>query len=738
MHRSGTSLVAQLLYRCGLSMGTEDIFLPQTEENPSGYWEIGALAKFNDTLLEQLGGSWDEVPRRLYAADWLEDLDLQSLHAWALELISSIVADDRPWGWKDPRNSILLPFWRTLYPELKLIICLRNPLEVAFSLSRRLWAASSFQDSLTLWRDYYDLLWANMDQDNTIVTHYESYFWKPEQELARICDFTGLSPEADQIEQSAERSIDPLQYRCIATERMLAEHEALPPRLLDLYNLFKGIAGEVFQACLADAGYQKRKRKALPVRNFMASIAALDEASERIDSLERSIADYQARYPHSDRRSQVIHSPSLVDQELKSLESEHAQTVDRLQRLEAKVQQATDGVALLRSSLLGRIRILRYRLGRLPRRFAIKLRSLVRTGRLDGEVSAEGLFDEAWYLGQRFDVAAACIDGFWHYSKIGWREGSDPSPYFNVDYYLSSNLDVEAAGMEPLDHYSRQGWQEGRNPSPYFDVNYYLSTSLSGSSQRSEPLSHYVKKGWKQGCNPNPYFDVAYYLAENPDVADAGMEPLRHYMHYGWKEGRNPSPKFDVDWYLLDNPDVSVSGEEPLAHYSQSGSYEGRMPTPFQLGLAGAEKDEGGFLRQWRILRPGALAEKRKKVAETGLFDRDWYELAYPDVHASGMDPLDHYVKFGAREGRNPNPLFNTKIYLHAQPQDLLPEDALVHFYQSGRASTPGAYRSPDVLVSLQQSYQRRTKTDLLADRRSGEKHFAVYLQCGAGYVNHA
>ena len=40
------------------------------------------------------------------------------------------------WGWKDPRNSLTLPFWQDLLPGLKTLIMVRNPLEVAHSMKR--------------------------------------------------------------------------------------------------------------------------------------------------------------------------------------------------------------------------------------------------------------------------------------------------------------------------------------------------------------------------------------------------------------------------------------------------------------------------------------------------------------------------------------------------------------------------------------------------------------------------
>ena len=38
------------------------------------------------------------------------------------------------WGWKDPRNSLTLPFWQELLPDFEMLIMVRNPLEVAYSM----------------------------------------------------------------------------------------------------------------------------------------------------------------------------------------------------------------------------------------------------------------------------------------------------------------------------------------------------------------------------------------------------------------------------------------------------------------------------------------------------------------------------------------------------------------------------------------------------------------------------
>lgn len=49
-----------------------------------------------------------------------------------------------------------------------------------------------------------------------------------------------------------------------------------------------------------------------------------------------------------------------------------------------------------------------------------------------------------------------------------------------------------------------------------------------------------------------------------------------------------------------------------------------------------------------------ALAAGVKALNRLGLVDAHWYKKAYPDVAASGMDPVRHYLRHGCLEGRDP------------------------------------------------------------------------------------
>lgn len=56
-------------------------------------------------------------------------------------------------------------------------------------------------------------------------------------------------------------------------------------------------------------------------------------------------------------------------------------------------------------------------------------------------------------------------------------------------------------------------------------------------------------------------------------------------------------------------------------------------------------------------------------LSRSPLFDPAWYLEAYPDVAAAGNDPVDHFLRFGAMELRNPGPGFDTAAYVSAHPE---------------------------------------------------------------------
>jgi hypothetical protein len=90
----------------------------------------------------------------------------------------------------------------------------------------------------------------------------------------------------------------------------------------------------------------------------------------------------------------------------------------------------------------------------------------------------------------------------------------------------------------------------------------------------------------------------------------------------------------------------------------------------------------------WPRRRRGRL-DRRTRATYSGHFDFAWYLATNPDVATARLDPLQHYVEYGWREGRRPNGDFCPVHYLAQHPDAAKAgEDPLLHAIRSGR-STP-------------------------------------------------
>ena len=88
------------------------------------------------------------------------------------------------------------------------------------------------------------------------------------------------------------------------------------------------------------------------------------------------------------------------------------------------------------------------------------------------------------------------------------------------------------------------------------------------------------------------------------------------------------------------------------------------------------------------VLRERIVTRKLgKAIANSGLFDERFYLTQYPDVRLSGIPPLEHFLRYGALDGRDPSPHFSTSQYL-AQNSDVAESglNPLVHYLRHGVA----------------------------------------------------
>lgn len=193
-------------------------------------------------------------------------------------------------------------------------------------------------------------------------------------------------------------------------------------------------------------------------------------------------------------------------------------------------------------------------------------------------------------------------------------------------------------------------------------------------------------------------FDVRWYLEHYPDVADTGVDPVMHYVRNGAAESRNPSAWFDTAFYLGQNPDVAATGMNPFRHYVEFGSKEERATRAQHTG-----RNARTSIRQYEAAPPGL--SDAKIIDSSRAFDPAYYLKMNPDVAASGMDPLDHFCKFGHWELRNPSAGFDSTWYwLMYQAASDSEGNPLAHYLVSGRKQAMEIRAAGKLSIEEQQS----------------------------------
>ena len=251
MHRSGTSMVSELLDELGLFVGRE-----LQDDHESTYF-----LDLNEQLFARVGAAWD---RPLPVLDFLacDDAVRMTVDALAADLSSrrirpflgqrtTLAAYDRPWGWKDPRTILTLPLWLRLFPTAKLVYIIRNGVDVTKSLmvrERQLLATRlerfdarlakrssrtaldragykgsprclSLQGGFDLWAEYVAAAERHLDGLSNPVhrVRYEDVLQEPTHHLPALARFCGLDETSDRIAKAAAQ-IDGTRAMAFATD----------------------------------------------------------------------------------------------------------------------------------------------------------------------------------------------------------------------------------------------------------------------------------------------------------------------------------------------------------------------------------------------------------------------------------------------------------------------------------------------------------------------------------------
>jgi GT2 family glycosyltransferase len=165
-----------------------------------------------------------------------------------------------------------------------------------------------------------------VNPDQLIVTHYDTYFYRPHEELRRVIDWLELGVDQETI-QRATASINREHKHQIALQPVLSKNSKAA---IQYYKAFCALAGPVYQAMVADSTYQlgavetiarslSMKVEALQQKHsitevsLVEAVAQLETERTRTASLQAERTELSRRYERDSTRVNAQLADALLD-----------------------------------------------------------------------------------------------------------------------------------------------------------------------------------------------------------------------------------------------------------------------------------------------------------------------------------------------------------------------------------------------------------------------------------------
>lgn len=233
MHRSGTSLTASLLATAGLHLG-EDL-LAASSGNQRGHFEDLEILTFHRNV---------PVANGLLSEGYTTQHHTvipERLRQQAAALVAARSNREQTWGWKEPRTTLFLDFWRELVPSARFLLVFRRPWEVVDSLLRRNEAMFHWNPAFAIevWLHYNQqfLDFAQRHPDETMVCELTQVIAGPHAIFDSLNHRWGLSL----AEPSA--CYEPRLLRQDVTSSQAALLAVASPHAYELYLKLRELAG---------------------------------------------------------------------------------------------------------------------------------------------------------------------------------------------------------------------------------------------------------------------------------------------------------------------------------------------------------------------------------------------------------------------------------------------------------------------------------------------------------------
>ncbi|QTQ85645.1 hypothetical protein J8N08_22290 [Agrobacterium tumefaciens] len=608
MHRSGTSALARVLNLLGCA--TPNTLIEKDEWNAEGYWESLVISRFNEKVLEAGGSVWHDWHK--FNPTWLNSVVSDAFVREAVQLLSQEYGDAPLIVLKDPRMSLLFPFWRLVFEHAgispRCVVIQRNPMEVAASLEKR--NGFSTVKALLIWLRYTldaERFSRGLPRDFTTYENLLSDFRNLPGRWEAHLDVAWPRKSDRVIGEMSNFMSGNLRHHNFSGARY-SPPSYLSPWIARVFETLRGWAdrGEDRAEWEAlDSVYEglsaAEKPFATVIREIDSSVRVINELRDSIgkEKTARKLDAAESEKRQQMALAQLTTSETQHEFALNKVEEQFQAEISSLHKKldEAQVahDHATAEIAKIRETAAGEIAALEKRL-------------------VETQAARDRAVDEARQLRETSATEISDV----HKNLVQTEAERDEA--VDAAFHLRAEVEEERKKLEELRWALTQTQSELRQraheASETAGELVEARKTLSGLAQEKDVLASSLSDATARIATLRQDFDEAQHASEQA-------------LHLRFDE----IARLTKSYITLESEKIALRS---------------KLSDIVADILRLAEKP-------WRP-SPLVRAYKVSLLRQTGIFDPEWYLDANPDVRDSGMDPALHFVRYGFDEGRSPLP----------------------------------------------------------------------------------
>jgi len=263
--------------------------------NDKGFWEDLDLYELNIEMLGALNRDWHSLAP--VGEGFVELLCGKGFLSRAENLLRMKIGQAPVFGFKDPRVTMLLPFWQRVFAlcdlDVSYVLALRNPVSVAKSLARR--EHFEFPKSTLLWLGHVlSMMQCTTGAKRRILVDYDRLVQAPGSELQRMADRLNLVLGPAELRKYEREFLDiELQHSTHDTQDLSASDFAMP-LVLELYPLLQSAASDTLDI---DAPVLTRQvnNASVEFARHRYYLSQMDVFYQQSQSVSREVSDRDAK-----------------------------------------------------------------------------------------------------------------------------------------------------------------------------------------------------------------------------------------------------------------------------------------------------------------------------------------------------------------------------------------------------------------------------------------------------------